>query len=132
MKVPNFYTSEEEYHVIRTIYAIFSDWTETFFLGFSDLPNNEMTNTLYVCDSVILWLIQLCHHFSVEILSNQHQFWYTYSSMQYLEMFFFRIFNYYGFYWLFQFLGLRAMFWGEIQTTSKSNFYGFYRVNGPF
>ena len=27
---------------------------ERFFLGFSDLLNNEMTNNLYVCDSVIL------------------------------------------------------------------------------
>ena len=59
------YTSEGEYYVIRTIYAIFSDWAETFFLGFSDLRNNEITNDLYVCDSIILWPFQLCHHFYI-------------------------------------------------------------------
>ena len=67
------YTSEGEYYVIRPIYVIFSDWAEIFFLAVSCLPNNEMTNNLCVCDfvilsfcdSVILWPIQLCHHFYI-------------------------------------------------------------------
>ena len=60
-----YYTSEGEYYVIQTIYVIFSDWAETFFLGVPDRRNNEMTNNFYVCDSVILWPIQLRHHFYI-------------------------------------------------------------------
>ena len=42
---------------------LFSPLQSIFFLGFSNLQNNEMTNNLYVCDCVIVWS---CH--SVTIL----------------------------------------------------------------
>ena len=48
-----YYTAEGQYSGIRAYYVTFSDWAE-FFLGFSHFLNNEMTNNLYVCHSLIV------------------------------------------------------------------------------
>ena len=64
-RIGYFYKSEGQYYVIRTI-CYFANLAETFFQGFSDLPNNEMTNNLYFCDSVIL---SLFYSFNCVIIS---------------------------------------------------------------
>jgi len=135
----NFYTSEGEYYVIRPIYVICSDWAEIFFLAVSCLPNNEMTNNLCVCHSVIL---SFCDSVTDSVVS----------SFLYLNMFqsapnlvhtflnaiprdgflFFSNFQFLRFLSTFSVFWDLAIFWGENQTTSKSNFYGFYGINGPF
>ena len=77
--------------------------SRNFFLGFSDLPNNEITNNLYVCDSVIL---SFCDRFSCVIISLSK---YLPSSTEFGThvpqcitsgwfFVFFRIFHSYGFY----------------------------------
>jgi len=118
-------------------FMLFSPIKLKFFLGFSCLPTNEMTNNLCVC--VIWW-------FCDSVIDS------VVSSFLYLNMFqsapnlvhtflnaiprdgflFFSNFQFLRFLLTFSVFWDLAIFWGENQTTSKSNFYGFYGINGPF
>ena len=119
--------------------VVFSNWAETFFLGFSDLLKNEMTNNLYVCDCVILWPFCVCNASCVLISISEYLPMSTKfganvpqcNTSGYFFVFFFSNFKFLRFLLTFSVFWDLAIFWGENQTTSKSNFYGFYGINGP-
>ena len=106
--------------------------TWNFFLAFSDLRNNEVTNNLYVCHSVILLPFHLSSFLYLNIFQSAPNLVHVFLNAIHQDAFFFSNFWFLLFLLTFSIFWDLANFWGEIQTTSKSNSYGFYEVNGPF
>ena len=53
-RTEGFFIRPKESNMLSERFMLFYPIELKLYLGFSDIPNNEMTNSLYVCDSVIL------------------------------------------------------------------------------
>ena len=122
------------YYGIRTNHVIFSHWAEIFFWAFQTSWTTKWPITYVFIDFFsFLGFSQFLRwnpdHFQIEIYGfygMNGPFWdYFIKGCAVQKCVFFEI-SYFIILWDLVHFG------GEVQTTSRSNFYGFYGVNGPF
>ena len=110
---------------------LFSPIELKLFFCFSHLLKNEITNNLYVCHSMIVGFCHcdpfVCVTLAVSSFIYLNMFRSAPNLIQiFLGMIFLLQFSIFTvFIDLFYFFGTSPIFWGAIQTTPKSNFYGF-------